>query len=252
MKRQFSARMRQSNSGSRQSDKETPPFYTSKPLFGTADFLIDLFLPNRCPCCDKFIPWNSMVCEDCSEKLDELTICNTSENDTEIFSAFIYDGTAVEAVYAAKFRGDRNFPKLCACYLADYIIGADVCFNAVVPVPMGKKRRRLRGYNQAEVFARFISRFSGLPVLTNTLIRVSETEQHMLSPDERIKNAALSYRPGNNINAVQGKHILLADDVCTTGATITACRELLLRAGAETVTAVTEAMTQIYSIYGRN
>jgi ComF family protein len=216
-----------------------------KPVYNKRDFLIDLLLPNRCPCCDIFIPWNSLVCDGCGEKLEALTIDNDlPDKGNSLLSAYRYDGAAVEAIYASKFKGDRNFPKLCACKLADRIAFEDMHFDGIVPVPMGKKRRRLRGFNQAEVFAKYLSFFTGLPVLKNTLIRVSETEQHLLSEDERKKNALMSYEPGRNKKAAHGKHILLADDVYTTGATASACRNILLSAGAQSVTAVTEARTQ--------
>jgi competence protein ComFC len=236
-------------------------------LYNAWDFIYDIFFPNRCPGCGAFIPWNSSFCVQCAENLEDLAIydaalygadggCNdvvsgtacprenTGKTDDvydKLLAVFEYDGVAVSALYAMKFVGDRNFPKLCAFYLADEIGDYGVNFDALVAVPMGKKRRRKRGYNQAEVFARYISRFTDIPVINGIIERVGEIEQHKLTASERRVNAEAAYRlikqPPERAPVIMGKRILLVDDVCTTGATLTACAKLLFSAGAKSVSA---------------
>jgi competence protein ComFC len=202
-----------------------------------ADFILDIFFPNRCPCCNEFLTWNAYVCEKCGENLVKLLWdkqgYNIPENCEDVFAAFRYDGAATDALYAFKFAADRNFPRLCADILSDKITAAG--FDAIVAVPMGKKRRRQRGYNQADVFAKYLSKSVHLPIITSVLFRKNETEQHKLTADNRFENAGETYGVCKNPPDIAGKRIILADDVETTGATLTACAELLKQAGAAAV-----------------
>jgi competence protein ComFC len=220
-------------------------------MFTAADFFADIFFPNRCPCCKAFLPWNRAVCETCAALLEEAVLQN--DDDTELpggiplYTAFLYDGAAVEAIYSAKFSGDNNFPKLCAKILSD---GNEFAknYDCIAFVPMGRNRFRKRGFNQAEVFAKALARLSGLPVIKNTLLRGNETEQHNLSSAERLENAENSYKQGRTAAAVKDKRVLLSDDIVTTGATITVCANLLLQAGAKAVGAVSE--TRVHKMDG--
>ncbi|MDR0987075.1 MAG: hypothetical protein LBL98_05225 [Ruminococcus sp.] len=197
------------------------------------DFLLDIVFPNRCPCCDCFIAWNKTVCAECEAKLSEHLAVPA-----EIISAFVYTDIVVDGIYALKFAYGRNFARHSAKITA---VSLDKNFDFIVPVPMVKRRKTLRGYNQAEIFAHYLSRETSIPVKKNALIRVNETKQHLLSETERKKNAEASYANGRD--DIRGKRIYLADDVCTTGATIYACTKLLYAAGAKLVKAVVCAKT---------
>jgi competence protein ComFC len=198
------------------------------------EFFLDIIFPNRCPCCDRFIEWNRNVCEDCEEKLSEF---ETAPYD--IISAYLYMDIVVDGIYALKSAYGRNFAALCAKITAPSL---DKNFDYIVPVPIGKKRRHERGYNQAEIFAACLSELTSIPVKKNALIRVNETKQHLLSEQERKINAESSYTLGND--DVSGKRIYIADDVCTTGATLSACTKLLYAARAKSVSAIVCAKTE--------
>jgi ComF family protein len=139
----------------------------------------------------------------------------------------------VEGLYALKFSGGRNFAKLSAQITAERI--KESGFDAVAAVPMGRERLRLRGYNQADMFAAFIKKYTGLPIIKNVLLRQSEKEQHKLTAESRFINAAAAYRLCENAPDIKGMKIILADDVETTGATLAACADLLKKAGAAAV-----------------
>jgi ComF family protein len=210
---------------------------TSKRKSDIQDFLLDIVFPNRCPCCDSFIAWNDCVCALCSDKL-ETELWQTADyavpdNCEDVFAAYRYEGTAVEGLYALKFADGRNFAKLSAQITAERIEKSGV--NAVVAVPMGKERIKHRGYNQADVFADYIAKITGLPIIGKVLFRQSETEQHKLTAENRYKNAGKAYGICENAPDISGMNILLADDVETTGATLTACADLLKQAGAAAV-----------------
>jgi ComF family protein len=209
---------------------------TDKTLQNVLDFSLDIFFPNRCPCCGDFITWNVSVCENCLEKLTEYRCENNNDN---FISAYYYEGLVVDGIYALKFAGSKNFAKHCVSILSDRL---NENFDIIVPVPIGKKRLRKRGYNQAEVIAKYFSDIKNIPVEKNALVRTLETVQHKLTQKERSKNAEESYQIGNI--SVAGKRVLLVDDVCTTGATSFVCKNRLLWAGACHVTIAVCAKTK--------
>lgn len=100
--------------------------------------------------------------------------------------------------------------------------------TAIIPVPLHPKRYKERGYNQAEVIANGLSEAMGVPVVTDVLLRNINTQtQTKKSRTERMKNmeGAFSIR---NLEKIQKGHILLLDDVLTTGATLETCAQTLL------------------------
>ena len=103
---------------------------------------------------------------------------------------------------------------------------------------MSRRKKADRGWDQAEVIAKELSRASGIPCDFSLLARKKPKEdQHDLSAAERALAAKQQYhiaaKPGN----IEGRHIILTDDVLTTGATLSACAALLLSLGAADVTA---------------
>jgi ComF family protein len=108
----------------------------------------------------------------------------------------------------------------------------------LVPVPLASKRLKTRGYNQSEHLARALGALLGLPVKPACLTRVRETPtQTALTPEERLANVAGAFRASN----VRGTKVVLVDDVFTTGATLVAAADALVKAGADQVDAVTFA-----------
>jgi ComF family protein len=201
-------------------------------LNNTKDLLIDIFFPNRCPCCGKIIVWKNDICEYCAEKLSLYRFSETSE----ITAAYCYDGIVLDGIYSLKFAGTENFAKHCAKIITENLTGD---FDCIVPVPIGKKRLKKRGYNQAEIIAKYFSRSLQIPIAKKVLYRTIEKVQHTLTEKERFQNAKDSYKireSGSEI--IAGKRILLVDDVCTTGATISVCKGLLMDAGAKVDAAV--------------
>jgi ComF family protein len=111
-------------------------------------------------------------------------------------------------------------------------------WDALVPVPMHRTKQEKRGYNQADLLARGLAKRLGLPLLQDLLVRNRETGvMSSLSLGERKQNLADAFciRRGAPAELLQGKEILLLDDVFTTGSTADACAEVLLRAGCTQV-----------------
>jgi ComF family protein len=155
------------------------------------------------------------------------------------YSFGAYDGALREMIHLMKYRKVHTL----AQPLGDFLLQAlppGESFDVVAPVPLHWKRHWDRGFNQSELLARSVARSAGIP-LTNALRRVKATAtQAGLSNSARRRNVTQAFRcarPGR----VQGKHILLVDDVMTTGSTATACAQALKRAGARRVALLTVA-----------
>lgn len=114
--------------------------------------------------------------------------------------------------------------------------------DLVVPVPLHPGRFLVRGYNQATAIARPLARALELPVAGSLRRRLATPPQSRLDSAERRRNPRAAFglwRPGR----CRGRRVLLVDDVVTTGATLAAAAACLVRAGAESVTALTAART---------
>lgn len=119
--------------------------------------------------------------------------------------------------------------------------GLALSYDCIVPVPASS---RARGYNVPERMARPMARAVGVPLEPKALVRVhAARRQEGLSLDERLANVAGAFRVARP-EAVEGKRILLVDDVLTTGATASACAQALLDAGAQSVFAVALATVE--------
>jgi ComF family protein len=109
--------------------------------------------------------------------------------------------------------------------------------DALVPVPLHRRRLFHRKYNQAAVLAHVLGRPARRPVLTDALVRTRKTESlDTKSPEERVREVAGSFAVRRSrVGQVTGRTILLIDDVMTSGATANACAAALLQAGAAAV-----------------
>lgn len=112
----------------------------------------------------------------------------------------------------------------------------------IVPVPLHESRERERGFNQAAVIARELARVSGLPLEEHSFVRRMHTERHRAGMDAKARRQSVAdaFTVRRN-DLIAGKRVLLIDDVFTTGATVSACAETLMRAGAAGVLVLTVA-----------
>lgn len=157
--------------------------------------------------------------------------------------ARVSDGSASAIVHALKYGGWTAVATGMAERMARLSWPLDVLEErtALVPVPLGKARLRARGYNQSELLASELGRRWNLPVWNEVLARNRETRtQTRLTPEERQRNvfgafiAAEPWRP-----RLRGAHVVIVDDVVTTGATLNACAEALFAGGTRVISYVT-------------
>jgi ComF family protein len=162
-----------------------------------------------------------------------------------VLSGGLYEGDLRKLLRRLKYNRDKKL----ACDLAHWLFcpwvvyaasNRDIANSILVPIPLHKERLKSRGFNQAQLLALELSKLVKAPVSISALERVRETSpQYKLSRTERTKNLERAFRAKPQV--VAGEHIVLIDDVYTTGATLKEAASALLAAGAESVTALTAA-----------
>jgi len=136
----------------------------------------------------------------------------------------------------------RTFGKLLALKVQNTPQLGDL--DVIIPVPLHKNRQRQRGYNQAELIARYAAGQLGLKCENSVLIKTVETKaQSLLSKSQRLGNLEGSFTV-KSPKCVEGKSVLLVDDIVTTGSTINQCCKALKLAGAERIIAGVIATTR--------
>ena len=195
-------------------------------------WLLDLLYPPRCMLCHRLIEAKSApVCAKCMEALPEHDGAERHvDGAAHCVVTFFYEGTLRDGFLRYKFEGRQWYARQFGAWLK--LTGK---FDLVTWVPVSRKRRRTRGYDQAELLCRETARELGMqPLLTLEKCTDNRAQSSLSGAEERFENAKGAYR------AVQperfaGKRILLIDDIVTTGATMSECVRVLRKAEAAEV-----------------
>ena len=220
--------------------------------------ILDFILPRYCPVCrGKLMVEEKAICKNCLSDLPRTRQWlprngirvgeKTFEegNFAQIFWTRLPELTkaiaflnfrpkseVAEIVYDFKYRGMKDTAVEMGRIAAEEILPSGFFdgIDALVPLPLNKSRYRERGYNQSERLAYGISLATGIPVETKYVIRRSfKSSQTSLSKIERPDNVRDVFCLGEKANEMSGKHILVVDDVVTTGATTAACAKVVLQ-----------------------
>ncbi|WP_022825693.1 ComF family protein [Hymenobacter norwichensis] len=154
---------------------------------------------------------------------------------------FLRRGRVQHLLHQLKYRGQRDIGLVLGRWYGHDLARQGYQFDAVVPVPLHTRKLAKRGYNQSDPFAAGLAESLGIPWHADALRRLEHTDsQTRKNRLERWQNVAAVFEAAD-VAAIQGKHVLIVDDVLTTGATLEACAAALLAAGAAEVSIATIA-----------
>lgn len=225
----------------------------ANPLWKVTAALRDLIFPTVCASCRRL---GALLCADCVSRLPHTgeTICVRCGRSTSklvqtchncrqrplplvaVRAPFRYAAPLDQIIHQMKYEGYFSLAEPLAQLMVDHWPGEFERPDLVVPIPLHAKRQRQRGFNQSSLLADHLCRRLDLALSETALRRVRyTTPQIELGPEERANNmqGAFAAVP----EQVASQHILLVDDVFTTGATLSAAAEALLHAGARAVSA---------------
>ena len=205
--------------------------------------ILELFYPNICVCCSSGLTQGeNHICSHCLYELPVTDFHKDVENPVEqVFwgradvkyatACYFYrKGNRIQQLmYEIKYKGQKDIGLILGRQMGVKLQGTGFEeVDVIVPVPLHPAKFRKRGYNQSEWIARGIAQSLDKPVNTDTLIRLQQTgSQTRKKRFERWENVHSGFGIVNE--ALSGKHVLLVDDVLTTGATLEACIHTVCR-----------------------
>ncbi|GCB33544.1 amidophosphoribosyltransferase [Bacteroides faecalis] len=151
-----------------------------------------------------------------------------------------------QILHQLKYGGRKELGAIMGRYMASELLpsGFFKGIDVIIPVPLHKKKQQLRGYNQSEWIVRGIAAVTGIPVNTESVIRKKNTEtQTRKSTFERWENVDGIFELRSSEH-LQGKHVLVVDDVLTTGATTVACVSALMEVQGIRISILTLAVAE--------
>ncbi len=199
--------------------------------------ILDFFFPTRCPVCGELSGTFDRFCKDCKLKLHRYDGNYNVSRAVSFTATFVYDQSISPAIMLMK-NG--------VCGNADYAFGNELAdrlneecvsdkIDIIIPVPMYRRDKKIRGFNQAELVAKVVGKRLGILVDSGSLAKIRRTKQQKsLDRKMRMVNVKGAYDV-TVPEKIYGKRILLIDDICTTGSTLTELTALLLNNGASEV-----------------
>lgn len=212
---------------------------------------LDLLFPRQCVGCGK---QGDFICDYCRRSLPRILYpvcpkcgrpqpsgilcpdCVSWQADIDgIRSPFRFDGVIRQAILQLKYKSVRALAAPLAELLNDYLVTYPLPGEILVPVPLHPKRLRERGYNQSFLLAKELSKLAEIPVVEDCLTRERYTSPQVRTSTVTERQSNMSGAFACSDQRVQGKQVLLIDDVSTSGATLDACAGALKTTEAKSV-----------------
>lgn len=209
------------------------------------DWLLDLVYPPRCAFCRRLLDRREKgVCRFCRPKLPYVPADGQVQHFRYVdkcLSPLYYHGSVKDSLHRYKFSGATAYADIYSEFIVKCIDENQISCDSITWVPLSRRRLRKRGYDQAELLAKLIAKHLGQrPVRLLKKLRDTPPQSQTGSAEKRRANIVGAYvclRP----ERVQGKRILLVDDIVTTGATLSEAAKVLKKAGAKEVICATLA-----------
>lgn len=207
--------------------------------------LLDLLFPPKCAFCRRLVKSNNnLLCPACRANLPYTEDGGAQHGDffRLCISALYYEDTVREALLRYKFQGSSGYAGTFGRLLADCIrANLRGQYDLISWVPLSRERLRERGYDQAMLLAQAAAlELQDVAVSTLDKVRNAEKQSGVGSAEKRRANISGAYRVAD-AELIQGRRILLIDDIVTTGATLSECARTLLEGGASEVVCATVA-----------
>ncbi len=231
-----------------------------------AEALLRLLYPNTCPLCGRVTkervcpacaeavqPVREPICKKCGKPVssEQAEYCHDCSRTRRCYdegrALWLHRGGAAWSVYQFKFHNRRIYAGFYASEMArvygDYVRKKRI--SLIIPIPLGRKKRRMRGFNQAEILAEKLSGRLQISLDAVHLVRRRDTvPQKSLDPAARRENVrGIFHWTGRPL---AGRSVLLVDDIYTTGSTLDSAARTLKKAGAEKVYFLTISIGQGY------
>ena len=208
--------------------------------------LLSVLFPAKCPYCSRLLKSGQTECDECREELFSDPILRKIPSGEYCTAPWKYHSPAGQAIKDMKFR-DHVFN---VQSLSKHIVRAvrmmydTESLDVVTCVPMYKASKRERGYNQAEKLARSVAEIINRPY-EDLLVKTQRKKvQHELDREGRVQNVLGAYSPKDQ-ERIANRRVLLIDDICTTGSTLSECCKVLKQNGSGEVFCAAAAITGI-------
>lgn len=216
---------------------------------------LDLLFPPVCGGCNKsgsrwcrdcqarVLVLDGILCRICGLPQDKAGVCDACLADKPHFRALrawaVFDDPVRNALHKLKYRRDLSMGEALASQMASFVRDLNWQVDLLIPIPLGGKRHRERGYNQVGMIAQPLALALNVRYAPKELARRKETRSQVgLTKSERKRNVHDAFQAGTGVS---GRSVLLMDDVSTTGSTLSSGAGALYRAGAREVYALTVA-----------
>ena len=221
--------------------------------------IFNLFYPEQCPICkNQLVKGEKIICVSCIMELPVTNFCNLKNNNVETSfygriliedatSLFYFhkDGKVQKLIHQLKYKGNQQIGAVLGDWLGENMLESSRFNNldGIVTVPLHPKKLKIRGFNQLTKFGKSLSNKLQIPVIDDVLVKVYASQtQTKKSRFDRTTNVDEKFELLDH-SILENKHILLIDDIITTGATLEACSLALLNSKNIKISIATMAYT---------
>ena len=222
--------------------------------------LFYLFYPSICSnCSEQLLQNENVICTFCRHDLPLTNFTSYTKNKVsaiffgrvtieKAYSLLLFrkEGITKNLIHDLKYRGNEGVGIFFGNWLGEILMKNKEfsTVDLIVPVPIHLKRKKIRGYNQVTKFGERLSTYLNIPFIEDVLVRQSSTKTQTLKARfERFNDLETKFLV-NNTTQFKGKHLLIIDDVITTGATLEACASALLKTPNIKISILTMAYTE--------